>query len=425
MGSDAVEGCAAKPEALAGLRILWVKTELLHPVDKGGKIRTIEILKRLKLHHRVTYLTLDDGTAAADARERAEEYCHDLICIPFRVARRSSARFYAELVRNLLSRLPYAIGRYRSGAMRRTIDEQSRSGRYDLVISDFLVSAVNVPERLQLPKVLFQHNVEAVIWRRHADNARHRAARVYFSLQWRRMLAFERRACRTFDAVIGVSEDDCEVMRRDYGGRSIAPVPTGVDTDFFRPRGVASLVPCSLVFTGSMDWMPNEDAIRFFFEDIMPAVLAQVPQATLTVVGRNPGPALLEIARTRPYVTVTGRVDDVRPYIEQATCFIVPIRIGGGTRLKIYEAMAMEKPVVSTTIGAEGLPLRDGVDILMADDPADFAAAVVRLLRDEGLAREIGAQAAASVRSRFGWQPVTERFAELCESAVRSQARSR
>ena len=148
-----------------------------------------------------------------------------------------------------------------------------------------------------------------------------------------------------------------------------------------------------------MDWMPNEDAIRYFIQEIMPLVHQEVPEATLTVVGRNPSAALLDIARRHDWLIVTGRVDDVRPFIEEAACFIVPIRIGGGTRLKIYEAMAMEKPVVSTSVGAEGLPVSDGVDVLLADDPEAFAAAVVKILRDENFGRVIGARAAANVRS--------------------------
>ena len=416
---------ATNLETPGRLRILWLKTELLHPVDKGGKIRTIEMLKRLKRRHHITYMTLDDGTATPDAYARAEEYCHELICVPVRTARSSSARFYAELLRNLLSTLPFAIERYRNGAMRRAIAEQSRAGRYDLLVSDFLVSAVNVPPRLPLRKVLFQHNVEAMIWRRRVENERHIAPKLYFGLQWRRMVAFERRSCHAFDAVIGVSEQDCLIMQREYAIESVAAVPTGVDTDFFRPSGVLPPVSSKLVFTGSMDWMPNEDAVRFFIKEILPLVQREVSEATLTVVGRNPSAALLNIARDHDKIIVTGRVDDVRPFIEEAACFIVPIRIGGGTRLKIYEAMAMEKPVVSTTVGAEGLPVTDGVDVLLADDPKEFAAAVVRMLRDENLARAIGAQAAANVRARFGWDQVAARFSELCERAICSHSAQR
>ena len=406
------------------MRILWVKTELLHPVDKGGKIRSFEMLKRLKQRHHITYLTLDDRTAPRDAYERAQEYCHELVCVPATIARPSSARFFAQLLRNTLSPLPYAIERYRSDAMRRAIERQIGTGRYDLLVSDFLVSAVNVPLRLPVPKVLFQHNVEAMIWRRRAENENRPVAKAYFSVQWRRMVSFERRSCRDFDTVIAVSEQDCAIMRDEYGINSAA-VPTGVDTDYFRPTGTVAGVPAGLVFTGSMDWMPNDDAISFFVKSIFPRIRAEIPETSLTVVGRSPSPALLKMARDDDRIIVTGRVEDVRPFLEMAACVIVPIRIGGGTRLKIYEAMAMEKSVVSTTIGAEGLPLTDGEDVLLADDAGAFAAAVVKLLRNAKLAQAIGSRAGANVRERFGWDRVADRFSELCQSSVPEHARRR
>lgn len=408
----------APEPAPEGPRLLWIKTELLHPVDKGGKIRTIEMLKRLKPRHHITYLTLDDGTAGQDARERAGEYCHELVCVPFRPAPRGSLRFYAEALRSLASPLPYAISRYRSEAMRRAILD--RAPACDVVVSDFLVSAVNCPDTLARPSVLFQHNVEAEIWRRHALNQRNVAVRAFFRAQWRRMEAYERRACRAFDSVVAVSDDDCSLLRLRYGLERVAAVPTGVDTDFFRPRGAEAVQPRTLVFTGSMDWMPNQDAIRFFLDEIMPLIAKEVPGVRLLVVGRSPNAALKALAASRPDVIVTGRVDDVRPFIGEARCYVVPIRIGGGTRLKIFEAMAMGKPVVSTTIGAEGLPIVDGQDLIVADTPAMFAAAVVRIVQDDELALRLGAQAAATVRERFSWERVADRFSQLCGQAAGS-----
>ena len=405
-----------------GPRLLWVKTELLHPVDKGGKIRTIEMLKRLKRRHHITYLTLDDGTAGREERERASEYCHELVCVPFALAPRGSMRFYAEAVRALASALPYAISRYRSHAMRRAI--VASVAACDVVVSDFLVSAVNFPATLRRPSILFQHNVEAEIWRRHALNQQNPAARAFFRLQWRRMEAFERRACRAFDSVIAVSEDDCALMRLRYDLDQVAAVPTGVDTDFFQPSSARALEARTLVFTGSMDWMPNQDAIRFFMAEIMPSIAAEMTGVRLLVVGRNPSAALEAFAAGRPDIIVTGRVDDVRPFIDKARCYIVPIRIGGGTRLKIFEAMAMAKPVVSTTIGAEGLPVRDGEDLVLADDAKSFAAAVVRILKDDDFAMRLGAQAGATVRERFGWDRVADRFSQLCAEVVDHSRRS-
>jgi glycosyltransferase involved in cell wall biosynthesis len=198
-----------------------------------------------------------------------------------------------------------------------------------------------------------------------------------------------------------------------------------VDTEFFRPRGEERREPHNLVFTGSMDWLPNEDAIQFFTREIMPRIRERVPGATLTVVGRNPYASLVELGRRDPSIVVTGRVEDVRPYMERAAAYIVPMRVGGGTRLKIYEAMAMEKPVISTTVGAEGLPVANGRELLLADTAEDFAAAVVGVLTDEAAAREMGARAAVAVREKFSWDKVSEAFAEACARAVAKRAAGR
>ena len=396
------------------MRILWLKTELLHPVDKGGKIRTYNMLKELKRDHHVTYLTLDDGSASAEDRRNASEYCHELVCIPHRRREKFTPGFYVELFLNLVAQHPYAIKKYESAAMRREISERDRNHSFDLLVCDFLAPAVNVPRSLSTPAVLFQHNVEAMIWKRHYEVHTNPVKKSYLYGQWQKMRRFERDMCRRFDSVIAVSADDREQMKREYGAEAVFDVPTGVDVEFFRPNPDAKTSAHSMVFTGSMDWLPNDDAIRYFMREIMPLIKQKVADATLTVVGRNPTPALVELGKSDPSLIITGRVEDVRPYMDNAAAYIVPLRIGGGTRLKIFEAMAMEKAVVSTTIGAEGLPLTDGVELLLADEPAAFADAVVNVLTDSATAAELGQRAASIVRKNYGWRQVTESFVSIC-----------
>ena len=401
------------------MRILWLKNELLHPVDKGGKIRTYQMLKALKREHHVTYLTLDDG-ASVEARGQAAEYCHELVCVPHRTRAKFTPGFYLELAHNLASPLPFFMQKYVAPAMRREIE--TRMSNCDVLVCDFLQPSVNMPARVWVPTVLFQHNVEAMIWRRHYEVQQNPLKKLYLYGQWRKAHAYERAACQRFDQVVAVSREDAEQMRREYGVTAVADIPTGVDTEFFRPCGEAQVVPHSLVFTGSMDWLPNEDAIQFFIREVMPRIRASVPDVKLTVVGREPFPSLVEQSRRDPAITVTGRVADVRPYIERAAAYVVPIRIGGGTRLKIYEAMAMGKPVVSTTVGAEGLPVRAGAELLIADEPEEFATACVRVLTDETFARTLGAQAEATVRAHFSWDRVVAEFAALCTQAFEVRA---
>jgi sugar transferase (PEP-CTERM/EpsH1 system associated) len=400
------------------VHILWLKTELLHPLDKGGRIRTYHMLRQLVRQHRVTYLTLDDGRRSNDAIERAAEYCTDLVRVPAHTSPKGSLRFYAELVCNLVSRLPYAVAKYRSPAMEREIARLIDRESIDLVVCDFLFPAVNVPERLPVPAVLFQHNVEAMIWQRHAAVASHPLRRAYLNRQWRRMRAFEGAQCRRFDQVVAVSAEDVAWFAREYDISHVAHVPTGVDTEYFRPSGTIPANPTTLLFTGSMDWMPNEDAVAYFAEAILPRVRTEVPAATLNIVGRNPSPSVMALGQGHPAVRVTGTVPDVRPHLEAAGVFVVPLRIGGGTRLKIFEAMAMEKAIVTTSIGAEGLPVRDGEHLLIADTPAALAAAVTRLIRDPDYAAKLGHRAAELVRSRFGWDRAAEQFADICMQTV-------
>jgi len=268
---------------------------------------------------------------------------------------------------------------------------------------------VNLPARLPCPAVIFTHNVESEIWRRHAQARSGRLAKLLFRSQYRRMLRYERTTLGRFDGVLAVSDADRDTFARLYPAsirRPVHIVPTGVDTEYFAPRAESSESGNpSLVFTGSMDWLPNEDAMLFFCRDVLPLIHADEPRTTLTIVGRAPTPAVRRLAGAAG-VRVTGRVDDVRPYVRDAAAYIVPLRIGGGTRLKIFEAMAMGKAVVSTTVGAEGLPVRDGEHVVLADDPQAFARAVVSLIRDVDRRRALGHAARDLVVSRHDWSAV-------------------
>jgi sugar transferase (PEP-CTERM/EpsH1 system associated) len=406
------------------MRLLWLKTELLHPVDKGGKIRTYQMLKHIHRLHDVTYLTFVSDDDRPESFARASEYCARVIPVRRSEPRKFSPRFYRDLALNLGSNLPYAVQKYRSADMQKAITGEAAEREYDLVVCDFLTPAINYLHETRRPAVLFQHNVESNIWRRHYETEENRLKRAFFYSQWQRMYGYERDACRAFNAVIAVSPADRDQMRDEFGAKDVYDVPTGVDTDYFRPLGGPSR-PSGIVFTGSMDWIPNEDAIIFFAEKILPQILTRVPDVTLTVVGRNPSDRLKALASANNRVRITGRVDDVRPFIDEASVYVVPIRIGGGTRLKIYEAMAMGKPVVSTTIGAEGLPVTDGKDLLIRDEPEAFASAVIDLLCDPAQAQRVGREARETVCARHGWERASAVFMSICEGVIEKRSRRR
>jgi sugar transferase (PEP-CTERM/EpsH1 system associated) len=386
------------------MRILWLKSDLLLPLDKGGRLRTWHLMRQLARRHEITYLSFAETAMDTDDLAGMRQVASRVITVAKEERPKGSIRFYVNAARYLADALPYAVAAYRSPAYRNKIEELLDRELFHLVVCDFLVPAVNLPPALPCPSMLFTHNVESEIWRRHADTQRNAILRWLYDTQYQRMLRFEKSTLQRFDGILAVSQSDRDTFMRLYPDSHAKPmwtIPTGVDTEYFAPDAAEPAIEPQLVFTGSMDWLPNEDAMRFFCRDVLPLIRAGEPRVKLSIVGRAPTPAVRALAGAG--VVVTGTVDDVRPFMQQAAVYVVPLRIGGGTRLKIFEAMAMGKPVVSTTIGAEGLPVTDGVHALIADGPQRFAGAVLALLGDARRRMAIGNAGRALVVDRFDW----------------------
>ncbi len=406
------------------MRILWLKSDLLLPLDKGGKLRTWHLMRHLARSHDITYLAFAEPGQAPGDVEGMREVASRVETITRAEAPKGSLRFYAGAAMHLIDPLPYAVGKYRSTAFRRRLRQLLKQHAFDLIVCDFLFPAVNLPKRLPCPAVIFTHNVESEIWRRHADTQTGALGRLLYGMQHRRMLEYERRTLSRFDGVLAVSDADRDSFARLYPDAAADPVhvvPTGVDTDYFSPSPNTPS-PAAIVFTGSMDWLPNEDAMLHFCSHVLPLIRADEPEARLSIVGRAPTPAARKLAEDAG-IHVTGRVDDVRPYMRDAAVYVVPLRIGGGTRLKIFEAMAMGKAVVSTTVGAEGLPIVPGEHLLIADEPHTFARAVVRLMRDTDRRERLGAAARALVVARYDWSAVAGSLEDALTRVAIGQAR--
>jgi glycosyltransferase involved in cell wall biosynthesis len=289
--------------------------------------------------------------------------------------------------------------------------------KYDVILCDFLFGAVAIPWDWPCPKVLFTHNVEAVIWRRHYEVARNPLWKILSWREWKTMAASEERYLKLADHVLAVSDNDRNVFAKFLDPDKITVIPTGADIDFFRPSAEPE-TPNSIVFTGSMDWLPNEDGILFFIKEILPLIRRKVPDVSLCVVGRKPSRRLQEAASSESKVQLTDWVEDIRPYLAKAAVCIVSLRIGGGTRLKIFEAMSMGKAVISTSIGAEGLPVRDGEHLLLADSPAQFAESTVNLLGDAARRQQLGMAARDLVKENYSWGRVARDFADVLAATV-------
>jgi len=261
--------------------------------------------------------------------------------------------------------------------------------------------------------------VEAQVWERHYKVAFNPLVKVVCRLESRALAVTERRYAELADHVLAVSENDRASFAQYADPRRISVIPTGVDTEYFQPEvpsGPSLEQPDTMAFTGGMDWMPNEDGVAYFVEKILLLIRRQIPEAAFWAVGRRPPRRIQALASDS--VVVTGTVEDIRPYLAKAALCVVPLRSGSGTRIKIFEAMAMGKAVVSTTMGAEGLPVRHGENILLVDEPADFARQVVQLLRDpEGRAR-LGRTARRLVEENYGWPAVAAHFERIVEAVV-------
>jgi len=394
------------------MKILWICPFFLHPTDRGAQIRTLGTLKQLHKRHEIHFAALNNPLNL-EGPERSSEYSSRHIAVEHSAPSRKSLGMIPQLVGSIVNPVPLAVSRYYSVQLKREIDALIAAEHYDSIVCDFLAAAPNVPNLASC--VLFQHNVETTIWQRHVEQTESIVKKYFFQLQAAKMEAYERKICRTAKHVIAVSDIDASRLRQMFQIDSVTSVPTGVDVEYFAPRGAAT--PMSdIVFCGSMDWLPNVDAVVYFLAEVLPLIRAKLPGATFTIAGRSPDDRVLKAVQGLTGVCVTGKVDDMRPYLWGSKISIVPIRIGGGTRLKIYECMAAGVPVVSSTVGAEGLRYEDGKDIVLADDPGAFAAACVRLLSDDSARGAIAHNAIERTQKEFSWEAVSREFEAILES---------
>ncbi|HEY6360385.1 MAG TPA: glycosyltransferase family 4 protein [Vicinamibacterales bacterium] len=398
------------------MRILWVKMGGLWPCTTGGRVRSLQTISALAQRHQVTVITTHGPADDPEGLQRRLSRCRQVISVPYAAPKRGSASFAAALAQSWLSPDPVELWKWRVPAVRDRVRAILEGGSIDLCVADFLLAAANVPLGGPVPVVLFQHNVEYLIWKRLSELETSPWRRALFDIEWRKLRAREAEACRRADLTIAVSEDDRRRLAALAPGSRMSAIPTGVDTSYFVQNGFRP-VPTRLVFGGSMDWHPNEDAVLYFADAILPRIRAEVPDVSLTVVGRNPSARLRELGE-RSGIFVTGTVEDVRPFIGEAAVYVVPLRAGGGTRLKIFEALAMSKAVVSTTVGAEGLGLETGRHFVAADEPQHFADEVVALLRNPEQRRMLGQAGRHLVERYYSWPMVAREFERQCEEVI-------
>jgi glycosyltransferase involved in cell wall biosynthesis len=383
------------------LRVLVLAEEICCPVNSGKRMRTWNLLRRLAKRHSISYLCFgligDPGVA-----ELAQTGIQVHLVHPSNDRRRWS--LFWGLLGNLFSPNPYSADKHYSGRFRRKLTELLRSQEFDVVHFEGTHCARYLSSIENVPRVIGTHNIESQIWFRRAHQSRSWIRRFFFRNQAMKMSRFERRALLQAEAATAVTAQDAQQMR-SWGVSEITLVSNGADLEAYQSLAPAT-EPSELLFLASLDWFPNLDALAFFLREILPGILSIEPKVILRIVGRRPSRALRKLVTGNQHTELVGEVQDVRPYLARAEVVVVPLRIAGGSRLKILEALAAGKAVVSTSIGAEGLELTPGDHFEVADTPLQFAQRTAALLSDPAMRHRLGDNGRRLVTDRYGWDGI-------------------
>jgi glycosyltransferase involved in cell wall biosynthesis len=400
------------------MRVAIIDEGLPYPADSGKRIRTLNLLVRLAGRHRLSYICYrgadphETWLACEHLASRGIEPILVDRCLP----EKAGAGFYTRLALNLLSPLPYSVQCHTSAAMRHVIRQFAARHRVDVWHAEWTPYGETLRQLRLRPWVVMAHNVESVIWRRMYEVERQLLRRWYIKLQWRKYERLERRVYSEAAYTITVSQEDAALARNRFGARRVGVVENGVDSAHFCPNGRRRKGNV-ILFLGSLDWRPNVDAVQLLLDGILPRVLAEEPRLILSIVGRRPPKWLADRVKGSKNVELHADVPDVRPFLQRAAAMIVPLRVAGGSRLKILESAAAGCPVVSTAVGAEGLRLTPGEHYVQANEVEALASAVIGCIRHPEMAGSLAARARAAVAERYDWDRLADNLDAIWRSA--------
>lgn len=405
------------------MKILLITPDVPYPPYYGGQQRTFHVLRELAARHELFLV----GINRCKDPEGISEVTR--LCAAARVVRPYEPRYQPPRLAALrslhwrlyeLRRAPEPFRWANAPEIVPVIQQVLQEWKPDVVQVESTMMAQNLlrtPRSGESLRALMMYDVAAQIERQKIALAQSRAERWKRWLDWRKAMAMEKRICRAFDLCFTMSEADRTTVRRWYGRTDVLVSPNGIDVQTYQPLAASVAdTKSEILFTGYMAYTPNHDGAQWFCRDVLPLVHRQMPEAHFTIMGRSPKPEVAALASER--VTVTGEVPDALPYFRRAAVCVVPLRMGSGTRLKILEAFALGKAVVSTTVGAEGLEVVPGQHLLIADDPPSFAAAVVRVLQDADLRERLGRAGRELVEQRYDWRQIVREIERTYETAL-------
>jgi glycosyltransferase involved in cell wall biosynthesis len=388
------------------MHILFLSQVLPYPLDAGPKMRSYYVLRYLSQKHKVTLLTFVRDSDSVESMAHLAKFCHAVHTVPMHRSRLRDAKFLAQ---SLLTGQSFLIIRDKLPAMTAKLQELARTQPFDVVHADQLwmaqyalaAKAVSPASKL----ILDQHNAVYLIPQRMAETTSNRVKQKFLNRESVAMAEFEADICRRFSHVVWVTQEDYQAVSTlpQAQANGLAPstiIPICADPTRIKPVEHAARKK-RITFLGGLHWPPNAEGIVWFAHHVFPQIRAQVPEVVLTVIGKNP-PLGLE----GKGIEVTGYVDDPLPYLTETAAFVVPLHAGGGMRVKILDAWSWGLPVVSTTIGAEGIETQPGQNILIGDTSAEFAQAVINLLTDSVLARQLEQGGRQTVIEKYNWRKI-------------------
>lgn len=404
------------------MKMLMITHLVPYPPNGGVKIRNYNLLREASRHHDIHLLTFYQGAHIKNQRElehsvdAIKAFCKHLEVyeIP---SDKSRFAWYSLLFRNLFSLTPYSVWRFHSPQMVRSVEKALSNGTFDLLEVGTIALADYTKLAEKVPKILVHHNIESKLLFRRSKYTGNLLPKLYLKWQAGKLRRYEHQMSTRFACHTVCSENDADTLKQICSDANITVVPNGVDTNYFRPSS-SPIKPKTMVFVGGMGWFPNLDAMVFFKREIWPLIKKAVPEVNVKIIGNHPPKELVEYSRKDKSFQPLGFVEDIRPIVADAAVYIVPMRVGGGTRLKVLDAMAMGKAIVSTSIGCEGIDVRDGHDILMADTPAEFAQCVLGLFNDPQQGRRLGQSARDTATKLYSWKVVYQKLEESYNRAL-------
>ncbi len=404
------------------MKILFLSHFIPYPPPGGSSQRNYNLIRELSRNNTVDLLTFTQrlfhptedklGTAISAMKQLCREV--KAIKIPTDYSR---FKWLLLLFFNLFSITPYSVWRFYSREMNNALINMISANNYDIVHIDTIALARHIKYLHGIPTVLNHHNIESTLMLRRAKSEKNLLIKLYLLMQGKKLRLFEKRIAKKFSVNITVSDQDKSDLQNYCRSALISVVTNGTDINYFTPA--SSMQKYSLIYVGGMTWYPNRDAMTYFCREIYPLIRKQMPETEMNIIGNSPPKEVLLAASKDPSIKPLGYVEDIRAFLAQAAVYVVPIRVGGGTRLKILDAMAAGKAIVSTTVGCEGIAVTPGENILIADNPQNFSDQVVMLLKNKEMRDKLSANAREFVAEHYSWEIIGRQLVETYGSILK------